>query len=168
MSRDFPDWVHPGKAAAARRIFTGTVPIERLSKLDGLVVAGLDSEIRFRIAFAQDEQQQVRAEVEVSGHVPLECQRTLKVFDQPIASSSVVGIVASDAEVDGLPDDYEPKVCADSRLSLVDLIGEEVLLSLPLVPVDPDSSRLEANPEAPDTHRPFAALAELKKNRDDC
>ncbi|MEE4330577.1 MAG: YceD family protein [Wenzhouxiangella sp.] len=163
MSRDFPDWVHPVKAAAARRTFTGSMPIERLTRLEGLVVPGRGGEVHFSIAFSHDDQQQVRADVEVSGFVPLECQRSLKDFDQPIESASTVGIVASDEEAGGLPEDYEPKVCPDSRLSLVDLIAEEVLLSLPLVPVDPESTRLEPEPGRSDTHRPFEALAGLKK-----
>jgi uncharacterized protein len=167
MSRDFPDWLHPGKAAASRRTFTGTVPTRRLTRLDGLVANGRSGEISFNVAFAHDEQHQVRAEVAVSGYVPLECQRTLKIFDQPIDSSSTVGIVASDSEADCLPDDYEPKVCPDGRLSLVDLVSEEVLLSLPLVPVDPESTRMEAEPRTNDTYRPFEALSELKKDRDD-
>jgi len=167
MSRDFPDWVHPGKSAAARRIFSGTVPVERLSRLAGLILEGQGGEIHFKVAFAHDDQQQVRAEVEVSGSVPLECQRTLKAFDHAVEGSSTVGIVLSDAEADRLPDDYEPKVCPDSRLSLIDLVGEEVLLSLPLVPVDPESSRLEASPKTNDTYRPFEALSDLKRKRDD-
>jgi len=165
MSRDFPDWVHPDKAAAARREFTGTVSVDRLVRLKGLVVADQMTEISFRLAFAYDELDQIRVDVEVSGEVPMQCQRTLQTFRQEIKGTSVVGIVSSEDEAAGLPEDYDPQICPDKRVQLLDLIEEEVLLSLPLVPVCPESSRIGAEPVA-DTHRPFEALAALKKGRD--
>lgn len=167
MSRDFPDWIDPHKVAAAGRIFSGTVPLARLPRLEGMIADPGEAEIDFRIEFGYDEQRQVRAEVSVSGRVPLRCQRTLKVFEHPIESRSVVGIVPDDRTAESLPEDYEPLLCPDNKVELVRLIGEEVLLSLPLVPVDPDSPRIGAEAPAADTHRPFADLAdELRRNRD--
>jgi uncharacterized protein len=166
MSRDFPDWVHPGKAAAARRHFSGTVEAERLPRLAGIIVADAGGEIEFNLDFAGDEQGQVRVNVRVSGWVPMQCQRTLKTFRQVIEAESVVGVVTSEAEAASLPEDYDPQICPDSRLELLGLIEEEVLLGLPLVPVDPESSRIGVDPQPADTHRPFEALAALKKGRD--
>ncbi|WP_181918718.1 YceD family protein [Wenzhouxiangella sediminis] len=167
MSRDFPDWIDPDKAAAAGREFSGTVPLARLTRLDGMIADPGDAEIEFRIVFGHDEQRQVRAEVSVSGRVPLRCQRTLKVFEHPIESRSVVGIVPDDRAADSLPEDYEPLLCPDNKVELVRLIGEEVLLGLPLVPIDPASSKVGEEAPTSDTYRPFAELAdELRKNRD--
>jgi uncharacterized protein len=166
MSRDFPDWVHPDKAAAARREFSGTVPTDRMPRLQGLIVEEKTAEISFRLVFSHNELRQVRVDVEISGHVPLQCQRTLKVFEQAISGASVVGIVADEGDVAGLPEDFEPQICPDHRVRLLDLIEEEVLLSLPLVPVAPDSSRMGVEPQKADTHRPFEALTALKKDRE--
>jgi uncharacterized protein len=169
MSRDFPDWVHPDKAAAARREFAGTVPLDRMPRLDGLVVDQTAGEISFRLAFSHDEQRQVRVEVHVAGMVPMQCQRTLKTFMQEVNSESVVGVVVDEQAASGLPDDYEPKLCADNRLKLLELIEEEVLLGLPLVPVDPGSERMsdENDSVGQETHRPFEVLATLKRNKRD-
>ncbi|MDZ7789981.1 MAG: YceD family protein [Xanthomonadales bacterium] len=167
MSRDFPDWIDPEKAAAAGREFSGTVPLARLPRLEGMIADPGDAEIGFRVVFGLDEQRQVRVEVSVSGRVPLHCQRTLKVFEHPIDSRSTVGIVPDDREAESLPEDYEPLLCPDNKVELVRLIGEEVLLGLPLVAIDPASSRVGDPAPATDTHRPFADLAdELRKNRD--
>lgn len=168
MSRDFPDWIDPHKAAAAGREFSGTVPLARLRRLEGMIADPGNAEIGFRIVFGYDEQRQVRAEVSVSGRVPLRCQRSLKVFEHPIESRSTVGIVPDDRTAEALPEDYEPLLCPDNKVELVRLIGEEILLGLPLVPIDPASQR-EGTEETPtsDTHRPFAELAdELRKKRD--
>ncbi len=169
MSRDFPDWVHPDKAAAARREFSGTVPVDRMQRLKDLIVDQEHTEVRFRLAFSHDEQRQVRVEVWVAGMVPMQCQRTLRTFMQAIEGTSVVGVVESEQAADGLPDDYEPKLCADHRLPLQELIEEEILLSLPLVPVDPESEQVGEETESPgqDTHRPFEVLAALKDKKRD-
>src|SRR5699024_2487954 len=155
MSRDFPDWIDPDKAAAAGREFSGTVPLARLARLEGMIADPGDAEIGFHVAFDHDEQRQVRVDVSVSGQVPLRCQRTLKVLEQPVESRSTVSIVASDQAADSLPDDYEPLLCEDSKVELVRLIGEEVLLGLPLVPIDPASPGVEEEAPKSDTHRPF-------------
>lgn len=166
MSRDFPDWIDPGKAAAAGREFSGTVPLARLDRLEGMIADPGDAEIGFRVVFGLDEQRQVRVEVSVSGHVPLRCQRTLKQFDYPIESCSTVGIVADDRQAESLPENYEPLLCPDNKVELVRLIGEEVMLGLPLVPVDPASERMGEERPPADTHRPFAGLDKLRKRSD--
>lgn len=167
MSRDFPDWIDPVKAAAAGREFDGTVPLARLPRLEGMIADPGDAEIGFRIVFDLDDQRQVRARVSVEGKVPLHCQRTLEVFEQPIKSESTVGIVADDRAAETLPDDYEPLLCPEHKVELVRLIGEEVLLGLPLVPVAPDAPSMKGDGPELDTWRPFEGLAALKKNRDD-
>ena len=166
MSRDFPDWIHPGKAAAARRHFAGTVAVDRLPRLADMIVADAGGEVQFELDFALDELSQVRVDVRVNGWVPMQCQRTLATYRQPVEAESVVGVVVSEEEAAGLPEDYDPQLCPDNRLELLGLIEEEVLLCLPLVPVAPDSSRISAEPQSADTHRPFEALAALKNGRD--
>lgn len=166
MSRDFPDWVHPDRAAAARREFSGTVPLWQMRRLADLVEAPGEAKIGFELRFGHDEQQQVRVEVAVIGEVPLRCQRSLHVYHQPVDSRSVVGIVASDRDAAALPDDYEPLLCSDNRVRLLRLVEEELMLALPLVPIDPATERITQAGAEHDTHRPFADLAELKKQRD--
>ncbi len=167
MSRDFPDWVQVEKAAAARREFAGTVSLGRLERLVGMIADPGEAEIAFELRFAHDDQRQVRVEVHVTGQVPLVCQRTLSVFQHDLDSRSVVGIVGNEQDAGALPEDYEPLMVSDGRVELIRLIEEELLLGLPLVPVDPDSSRMgDDDSSGADTHRPFAELANLKKARD--
>ena len=162
MSRDFPDSVQTEKAAAARREFAGTMPLKRLERLAGMIADPGEAEIAFELAFSHDEQRQVRVDVTVRGQVPVTCQRTLKVFQYELDSHSVVGLVTSDREADALPEDYEPLLVTENRVELATLIEDEMLLALPLVPVDPESERIGSDAPPPDTHRPFAQLAGLK------
>ncbi len=167
MSRDFPDWIDPDKAAAVGRELSGTIPLKRLPRLEGMIADPGSTEIAFRLQFALDDQAQVRVDVSVSGSVPLRCQRTLRVFWQEVESHSTVGIVADDRAAERLPDDYEPLLCPDKKLEIARLIGEELLLSLPLVPIAPGADQVEADEgSSAQTHRPFSGLAELKRQRD--
>jgi len=161
MSRDFPDWVDPEKAASARREFSGRVPVGRLPRLEGMVVEGAPGEIAFSLRFSHDDQGQVCVDVEIDGQVAMTCQRSLETYDQAIAGRSRVGVVVNESDEAGLPEDYEVRICPDQRLELLDLVAEEVLLALPLVPTDPASEPVGQPDVGRDTHRPFEALAAL-------
>lgn len=168
MSRDYPDWIHPIKAAQARREFTGSMPLSRMDRLTGVIDEPGDAEIRFHVLFGLDEHGQVRAEVGVDGSVPLQCQRTLRRFEHPVESRSVVGIVFDEQAAQSLPEDYEPLLVDEARVRLEDLVAEEILLGLPLVPRAPDSSPMgDGRPAAAETYKPFAGLAELAAKADD-
>ena len=169
MSRDYPDWLNPYKAAQARREFAGTMRLSDLRQVLDLIDDPGESEIAFGLEFDLDEQRQVRASVRVSGDVPMICQRTLRPYRQPISSASVVGIVDSETSAAALPDDYEPLILTEPRLRVVDLVAEEVLLALPLVPKAPDSepigNGIATGFEEDDSHQPFAVLADLANRR---
>ena len=169
MSRDYPDWINPFKAAQARRDFAGTMRLADLHQVRDLIDEPQDAEIAFHLDFDLDDQREVRVRVQINGEVPMVCQRSLKQFDQTIDSASVVAIVDSEAAVDRLPDDYEPLVVSDGRLKTADLVAEELLLALPLVPRSPDSEPVgeDVAPgiEKEERHQPFAGLADLARKR---
>jgi uncharacterized protein len=170
MSRDYPDWINPFKAAQARRDFAGTMRLADLHQVHDLIDEPAETEIAFHLDFDLDDQREVRVRVHIRGEVPMVCQRTLKKFDQQVDSASVVAIVDSEAAVERLPDDYEPLVVSDGRLKTADLVAEELLLALPLVPRSPDSEPIGED-VAPgkideERHQPFAVLADLARKRD--
>lgn len=162
MSRDYPDWINPHKAAQAQRRFAGSVPLSRLERLSGLIAEPKEAEIDFEVDFSLDEQGQVRAIVRVFGEVPMICQRTLRPYLQAIESGSVIGIVEGERAAEALPEDYEPLILDEPRIRLEDLVTEELLLGLPLVPRAPDSTPVgDLKPRAVETNKPFAGLADM-------
>jgi uncharacterized protein len=125
----------------------------------------------------------------VHGSVWLECQRCLAPYEQAFDVDATYRLVATEEEAEEFPlDDDEVDVIVGSRhFDLVDLIEEELLLSLPLVPKhdvcpqvheslvsgvggteDADVAE-DAGPEARDADgesgkpNPFAALEALKR-----
>jgi uncharacterized protein len=117
----------------------------------------------------------------VKGSLWLECQRCLGPYEQALAAETRYLIVDTDAEADARPmDDDEADVVVGSRqFDLIELIEEELLLSLPLVPkhemcpsvhdslltgVDGSESSFDENeaPQESEKPNPFAALKALK------
>ncbi len=168
MSRDYPDWIHPTKAAQARREFAGSMRLADMTGLKEVVAEPGDAEIDFRISLALDDQGQIRAEVEVSGAVPLVCQRTLQTYQHHVESRSVLGLVKDERAAEALPEDYEPLLFEEPRVRLQDLVCEEILLGVPLVPRAPGSEPIgDDRSTAADTYKPFAGLADLAGKAND-
>ncbi|MFP4207660.1 MAG: YceD family protein [Wenzhouxiangella sp.] len=170
MSRDYPDWLNPFKAAQARREFAGTIRLADLGRVVDLIDQPGDAEIGFELGFELNDQREVLVRVRVSGQVPMVCQRSLRPFAQPIDSASLVAVVDSEEAAGRLPEDCEPLVVSEPRLRIADLVAEEVLLALPLVPRAPDSEPVgspgQAETGSGNRQRPFAALADLARKRD--
>ncbi len=93
---------------------------------------------------------------------------------QPVQGSARIALVASEAEADRVPPEFEPVRAPEGRIRLRDLVEEEVLLALPIVPLHESvedcapqaQAAIASEPEAPGadgTQRPFAALGELLK-----
>ena len=104
----------------------------------------------------------------------LVCQRCLEAFEANVESQVRVALVASDAEADRVPDDFEPVEIDAGRFDLHAVVEDELLLALPLVPmhasaaecanaraVTPQSEVVE--PTKSPTHRPFGDLRTLFK-----
>ena len=170
MSRDYPDWIQAERAAQARRSFAGSMPLSRLKRVRDLLHAPeADDEMGFECKVWRDDQAIIRIDCTLTGQVPMRCQRSLKRYLQPIDSKSSLAVIVSEAELDGLPDDLEPKICADGRLNLAELVEDELLLALPLVPVDPQTEPMTQAGDVfethadEDTHQPFAGLADALK-----
>ncbi|WP_206999622.1 DUF177 domain-containing protein [Trinickia mobilis] len=82
------------------------------------------------------EGQQPYLRIAVHGSAWLECQRCLAPYEQAFDIDATYRLVATEEEADEFPlDDDEVEVIVGSRqFDLVDLIEEELLLALPLVP----------------------------------
>jgi uncharacterized protein len=107
--------------------------------------------------------------VRVEGEVVLACQRCLKPCACEVDESATLAVVARDT--DEVPGGYEPLLGDPERLSVAELVEEQVLLGLPLVPTHATPAQCgaaaaaltadEAGPAADDRQRPFANLRDL-------
>jgi len=172
MSVTLPESVDAWRMVSARRSFEGTLPIASLRRLRE-ALASTDGEVSFELDFGRDELGTSYLDVRASAPLILTCQRSLEPFVLPVSLRTRLGLISQEREEAGLPPECEPLLVAeDGRLRPADVIEDELLLALPLVPVNPDSRLSDEvtghDPEedsagAGRSENPFAVLRELKK-----
>lgn len=182
MSTEFPQHLDPWRASAAQQNISARVALAQLRRLhDKLEMSALkeDMGIQFSAEFSRDDRGRPLIHLSVQGAVPLRCQRSLRTYLQEVVAESWVVIVRDEAEAERVSEEHEPVLLSERSLALRDLVEEEVLLALPLVPIDPqcpatsvdaeaDAAAVESQSEsdAPAQKRnPFAALAGLKESQ---
>jgi uncharacterized protein len=127
-------------------------------------------EVRGSVRFAREIGRPV-ADVAVSADLQLTCQRCFGPLSMHVDTDERVAMVASPEEADRVPQGRETIFAPDHRISLRDLVEEELLLTLPIVPlhevdeceVQPAEQAPESEAPAQDTQRPFERLGELLK-----
>lgn len=156
---------------SARRSFMGTLPVASMHRLCG-VLASNGGEVEFELEFGRDELGTAYLDVRAKAPLTMICQRSLEPFELMVTVDNRLGLIKSEREESGLSPGCEPLLIEDDgKLLPVDVIEDELLLALPLVPVNPDSELPEevTNPgsdavaDQGRTDNPFAVLRELKK-----
>ena len=110
------------------------------------------------------------AELAFTGEAQLQCQRCLQPLQVPLAAQVRIALVPAEADAARVPEDLEPMLAPGGRISIGELITEELLLSLPIVPLHEPrqgcgpAQTVAAEPQG-ETHRPFAQLGELLKSK---
>lgn len=108
------------------------------------------------------------ADLTVEGAATLRCQRCLQPMQWPLRSSVRVALLASETEAQALPEEIEPMLAPEGRIRIVDLVEEEVLLALPIVPLHAEvCTELPHEPPGREqqTQQPFARLGELLSHK---
>ncbi len=165
-----PDLLDAWRMVATRRGVEGRVPLASLSRLAESLV-DVDGEVAYTLDFGTDDLQIPYAELRATTQLPLLCQRTLTRFLFPVVIAQRLGLIRQEADEAALTEDYEPLLMPeDGMLSPVELVEDELILAIPVVPVKPGTEAMEADwpiPEA-DLERinPFAALSALKNKPD--
>lgn len=172
-----PEVLDAWRMVAARRGFKGRLPLSSLSRLRD-VLCDDEGEVRFAVQFDRDVLQVPYVELRIDAELPLECQRTLQRYLHPVHVVQRLGLFRSgsgcdEADEAGLPPDYEPLLVPDDgMLRPAELVEDELILAVPVVPMKPGTELLEqevlqgwpATASDETQANPFAALAALKKN----
>jgi uncharacterized protein len=168
MSVALPDVIDAWRMVAARRVFEGRLALATMSRL-GESLADDTGECRYQVEFGRDEFGTAFVELKAEAALPLVCQRTLERFEWPVRIDQRLGLIRDEREEAALPPGYEPLLLPeDARLHPAELIEDELILAVPVVPVKPGTEAIEAHWEASaeemqdERPNPFAALSALK------
>jgi uncharacterized protein len=167
-----PPWSKPldvDRLSEAEADIAFAVPLAELPRLRSQL-AGVEGEVRGHVHFGRAAGIAI-AEVALSGVARLVCQRCLEAMEIPVETAARVGLIAAEADLSRVPEDLEPVLALDGRISIGELVEEELLLTLPIVPLHAEVEACAVAPEAPlvtdeqaeETQRPFEGLGELFK-----
>lgn len=171
MSREYPDWISPERAAEGKRVYSGTIPLSRMKRLAALLVDA-SGQATFSAAFKTDLDHRVIIDLQVEAALPLVCQASLDVYDEMVERRSELAVIAQDSEQFDLPDNYEPVLTENGRLAIAAIVEDELLLALPAIPRKPGLQPVEFSTggEKPASgtrkvakENPFSALQDMLK-----
>ncbi|MGR9105334.1 MAG: YceD family protein [Gammaproteobacteria bacterium] len=159
-------YLDPFIIAERRRTYRGMSPLNRFERLrDSLIDPRGD--VRYELCFAKEDKVytvtgQIRAEL------GLECSACLEKMILSVQAEPKLGIVSSLEEAARLSESYEPLLVTDRKVRILEIIEEELLLAIPIIPRHQQCrtiNRIDTRP-IPKTNTPFSILADLKSTGD--
>ena len=148
------------------------VPLAELSRLKARI-PGIGGSVRGGVRFGRQSRFAV-AELALAGKATLQCQRCMQPMELPIESTTHVALIFAEADAAEVPEELEPVLARSGSISTGELVEEELLLALPIVPLHEELRQCAVPPAAPlvsaataehVTQRPFAGLAELLRHK---
>lgn len=129
-----PQLVDPYECLRQRAVFEGQLSSGQMLRLSALLTAPSHN-ITFRIAFDSDESERCMIECSVKASLSVMCQRCGQEMDCPVDSRSMLVVITSNDKADELPEAYDPLLLIDGApVVLLDLIEDELLLAIPMIP----------------------------------
>lgn len=136
IDTQLPKLVNPIKLSVSGQVLSGKLPLSGMKRLasDDRVVT-LEGDVTFLLAGSVDSNQIKIIDLELTATVPLECQRCLKNMAYHLEHKVRLSPVLHERESELLPPDYEVLECPDSEIALSELLEDEILLHLPIIPM---------------------------------
>ncbi|RDE24722.1 hypothetical protein DV711_03815 [Motiliproteus coralliicola] len=165
-----PTSIDTRRAAEQGRLIEGTVKLEKLSRLGSYLVDS-EGEVTVDLTFGMDEERIRFVKGTAVASVKMTCQRCLEPVTLELEAEMNMGIVADDEAAKQLPRYYDPYVVDGPKQDLHQLIEEELILTLPLIPQHQDCVVKTEYGQAPepsegnDEANPFNVLAQLKAKK---
>lgn len=171
MKTRLPAEFDPHKMAVEGRAGSASLPLINMKRL-GESVLNLAGEAQVSLSGDVDRSRNKLIRGHVTANLSLECQRCVQEMILSVDRSFTLVLVSEDAE-EALSEEFEPLLCDGSMLLTADVVEDELILALPLIPrheydcgFKPAETRQETKPvETAETQKPFAGLADLIKTQ---
>lgn len=165
-----PLHIDPLRLARAGAQLRGHMPMADMERFAPLL-AQAPGEAEVELDFGIDVERRAFMRLQLRAEVALVCQRCLGPVRHLIEVERLLGVVTSEAQAEKLPDIYEPLYVTEEPLFLREVIEDELILSLPIVPRHAEDECAPAvtgagtdNKAGAVRENPFAVLAGLKNH----
>jgi uncharacterized protein len=152
--------------ARARRRLSGTVAVAELGRLHDLLTEPVGA-LAYELAGGIDGRQRPYLELLLTGSLPLRCQRCLGTMPVSVDASNRLLLLSSESEFEQADQEGLDAIDAGGPLAVLELIEEELMLALPMVPrhESGDCSATTATHTGDPGPAPLVAPADLKQRR---
>lgn len=125
--------IDPFKMAKQHGILQGSIPVSVMSRARQLIASDV-GEVGYTLDFSTDEDNLCVITGQLQMQYDVKCQRCLQVFAQQMSCKFIVSPVKNDQQAKVLPEAYGPVIVVDNKLDLAELIEDEFILAMPIVP----------------------------------
>lgn len=165
-----PTYIEPFKWADRAAEVEASQPLKSFTRL---LQGAVDDKgaVAITSKLFRDAQGHAFVEGEAHAEVTLTCQRCLGPVQVALDVDFRLAFVREEGDADALAEDEDYLVIGDETVSLQDIVEDELLLALPLVPNHDDCEAYifeqeeESVVEAPKRENPFLVLAQLKEQK---
>lgn len=172
MSSALPLRIDPLRLADQQVSLRGTLSLARMKRLDKLLIVA-EGIVHVSLRFGRNTGGLKVMAGEIKTQLETECQRCLKPFTQNVDRRFELALVQSEAEANCMLTEYEVLEVGEADIFIQDLVEDELLLSMSLIPMHADLSVcdtatssgqmvLEAVHEESSARNPFSKLKNLK------
>lgn len=181
MQSQPPQFIDPLRLAGQGVQLSGRLPISQLGRLRE-AVSDDTGEIEYMLEFGRDAGGIHCIIGNLTATLNMQCQRCMQIMPLVLRGDIQLGIVQGEEEARRLAPAYEPLLVERKSLRLAELVEDEALLLLPLVPmhedtdcaddavnkvlVEPAAEAREQDLAQEDTHRPFADQLDKLRQRE--
>jgi uncharacterized protein len=135
MIKDYlPTQVDPFRFAENATKLQGILPLNAMERLTPSLFTQ-DGEVKVSLTFGIDEQGARFLRCHIECRLTLQCQRCMQPFIHEIIEKLNYGIIDSEDKMSSLSTDYEPLLIRDGMINISDVIEEELIVNLPIVPM---------------------------------
>ncbi len=142
MNDGLPKFADPIELASKKSRFIGEIPIDKMPRLLAYLSSS-DGVVSFELEFYQ-HRGRCTLNGKFSAQLSMICQRSLNEYKHSIQGTWQQVVVQSESDELELPDTIDALYVNSDGLNLQNVVEDEVILSLPLVPIDPSGKELEA------------------------
>lgn len=167
-----PATVDAIRAADRELVLDERMPVTRFLRFTSCLADG-SGEVRAHMAFGRDERGARCLQVILQAEVMLMCQRCLDSMRYPVNIENRFTLLMDEAASEELAEGEDWLLVTEEGLSLREVLEDELILSLPIVPRhaigDSECRGVETVLDTevyagPEKENPFAVLAALKKD----
>ncbi|MCK5728198.1 MAG: DUF177 domain-containing protein [Methylococcales bacterium] len=164
-----PNFIDPHAFADKRRQLSGDIALNQFSRLSD-VLSDDQGSVNIQLSFLKNRRLSL-IQGDIQTELRVDCQSCLKIMTLPLAVSINLAVVESLAQAEKLASEYDPLIVNEKKISLINVIEDELLLAIPDFPrhehlcLEP-AKQTDVIETTTEPNNPFSILAQLKNTGD--